>query len=115
MSHLDEIAVLKAALAERDASLAERDSALSLAQEQLLAVQRAVQRLKRENERLKQQAMGTRRERIPDPPEQTALWFSTRGPGGSAAAKDKAPSQGARPSQASRGPARGHFGQHRRP
>ena len=74
MSHLDEIAVLKTALAERDASLAERDSALSLAQEQLLAVQRAVQRLKRENERLKQQAMGTRRERIPDPPEQTALW-----------------------------------------
>ena len=67
MSHLDEIAALKAALAERD-------SALSLAKEQLLAVQRAVQRLKRENERLKQQAMGTRRERIPDPPEQTALW-----------------------------------------
>lgn len=74
MSLLDEIAALKAALADRDARLAERESALSLTQEQLVAVQRAVQRLKRENVRLKQQAMGTRRERIPDPPEQTTLW-----------------------------------------
>ena len=96
-----EIAALRALLAERDAKLAERDAKLAereaklaetsttlaetsttLARRdaELAAVESTVSRLQRELARLKQQVLGTSRERFEPGAAQLALWGAERPP-----------------------------------
>jgi transposase len=67
MSSADEIAALRAALAQRDAALTEFT-------EQLAAIKVVVERLARENARLREEALGKKRERWQPDPDQLVLW-----------------------------------------
>lgn len=82
-----EIAALRALLAQRDAALAEqsaalveRDARLSRQGRELAAVEGTVARLQRELARLKQQVLGTTRERFEPSAAQLALWGAERPP-----------------------------------
>ncbi|HJN78009.1 MAG TPA: IS66 family transposase zinc-finger binding domain-containing protein, partial [Myxococcota bacterium] len=73
-----EIAALRAQLAQRDVKLAEHAATLERRAAELAAVESTVSRLQREIAQLKQQVLGTPRERFEPSAAQLALWGAER-------------------------------------